>query len=58
MGLIKDTYKTLYGHRDINAAAVTTGKAVSQLGIRGRAESTGLGVFYATRQIISDAKMA
>jgi glutamate dehydrogenase (NAD(P)+) len=57
MSLIKDTYQTLYGHRDINATGVTTGKAVSQMGIRGRSESTGLGVFYATRQIINDKKM-
>jgi glutamate dehydrogenase (NAD(P)+) len=37
MSLIKDTYQMLYGHRDINATGVTTGKAVNQMGIRGRA---------------------
>jgi glutamate dehydrogenase (NAD(P)+) len=58
MSLIKDTYQMLYGHRDINATGVTTGKAVNQMGIRGRAESTGLGLYYSTRQIISDVKMA
>lgn len=58
MTLIKDTYQNLYGHRDINAAGVSTGKHINQMGIRGRSESTGLGVFYATRQILSDAKMA
>ena len=54
MSLIKDTYQNLYGHRDINAAGVTTGKHVQNMGIRGRSESTGLGVFYATREILNN----
>lgn len=57
MSIMKDTYQSFYGHRDINAAAVTTGKHVGQQGIRGRAESTGLGVFYATRQILENAQL-
>lgn len=36
MSLIKDTYQNFYGHRDINAAGVSTGKHVNQMGIRGR----------------------
>ena len=36
MSIIKDTYQNLYGHRDINAAGVTTGKHVQNMGIRGR----------------------
>ncbi len=36
MSLIKDTYQNLYGHRDINATGVSTGKHVNQMGIRGR----------------------
>lgn len=36
MSLIKDTYQNLYGHRDINASGVSTGKHVNQMGIRGR----------------------
>jgi len=36
MTLIMDTYQNIYGHRDINSAAVTTGKAISHMGIRGR----------------------
>ncbi len=43
------TYQAYYGHQDINAEAVTTGKAASVGGISGRRESTGLGVFYAAR---------
>ena len=52
MTLIKDQYQVLYGHRDINYAGVTTGKDVAHHGIRGREEATGLGVYYATRQIL------
>lgn len=36
MTIIKDTYQSLYGHRDINYAGVTTGKSVHRHGIRGR----------------------
>lgn len=54
MTLIKDQYQLLYGHRDINYAGVTTGKYVAHHGIRGREEATGLGVYYATRQILSN----
>lgn len=58
MSWMKSTYATYYGHEDINADAVTTGKAHSVGGISGRRESTGLGVFYATRQVLSNAKVA
>jgi glutamate dehydrogenase (NAD(P)+) len=50
--MIKDQYQHLYGHRDLNYAGVTTGKDVHHHGIRGREEATGLGVFYAARQIL------
>ena len=58
MTLIMDTYQSIFGHRDINSAAVTTGKSIVHMGIRGRTESTGLGVYYATKQILSDAHQA
>lgn len=58
MSLIKDTYQNLFGHRDINAAGVTTGKHVQNMGIRGRAESTGLGVFYSAREILSNETLS
>lgn len=54
MTIIKDQYQVLYGHRDINYAGVTTGKEINHHGIRGREEATGLGVYYATRQILSN----
>jgi glutamate dehydrogenase (NAD(P)+) len=56
MTLIKDQYQQLYGHRDINYAGVTTGKSIQHHGIRGREEATGLGVYYSTRQILSNAE--
>jgi glutamate dehydrogenase (NAD(P)+) len=58
MSWMKSTYQAYYGHQDINADAVTTGKWKRQGGISGRQESTGLGVFFATRQLLNDARMA
>lgn len=52
---MKSTYQAYYGHTDINADAVTTGKWKRQGGVSGRRESTGLGVFYSTRQLLNDA---
>jgi len=54
MSWMKDAYTKFAGHRDINAQGVVTGKSIEQGGIHGRTESTGLGVFYATRDILSD----
>ena len=54
MTLIKDQYQALYGHRDINYSGITTGKDVTHHGIRGREEATGLGVYYAARQILNN----
>lgn len=49
MSWIKDTYTMLYGMDDISAPACVTGKPLSQGGIAGRTEATGLGVFYGTK---------
>ena len=57
MSWMKSTYSAYYGHEDINADAVTTGKARNLGGINGRTESTGLGVFYATRQMLNDPRV-
>ena len=51
MTWMKDAYKTVYGEKDINAEACTTGKFIEQGGIEGRTESTGLGMFYGLRQL-------
>ena len=54
MTWMKDTYATIFGDKDINAEAVTTGKFISEGGIAGRVESTGLGVYYGLRQLMND----
>lgn len=48
MSWIADTYKAMTN--DLDADGCVTGKPVSQGGIRGRKEATGLGVFYGTRE--------
>lgn len=58
MSWMKSTYQAYYGHEDINADAVTTGKAKNLGGILGRREATGLGVFYAARQVLNHPAIA
>jgi len=53
MTWIKDTYMNVKGEQDINAEGCCTGKFIAQGGITGRAESTGLGVYYAIREMTS-----
>jgi glutamate dehydrogenase (NAD(P)+) len=52
MTWIKDTYCAWKGSSDINAEGCCTGKYIQQGGINGRTESTGLGVFYGTKQLM------
>ena len=54
MTWIKDTYQYLYGESDINADGCATGKLLSQGGIAGRTESTGLGVYYVLRKLMGN----
>ncbi|WP_276133748.1 Glu/Leu/Phe/Val family dehydrogenase [Polluticoccus soli] len=49
MSWIADTYASLKPG-DVNALGCVTGKPVSQGGVRGRTEATGLGVFYGVRE--------
>lgn len=53
MTWIKDTYQSLKGETDINYEGCCTGKYISQGGIAGRAESTGLGVYYGIRELLN-----
>jgi len=53
MTWIKDTYVSVMGEKDINAEGCCTGKFISQGGIAGRTESTGLGVYYALRELMN-----
>lgn len=45
MAWIADTYRTFYP-RDIDALGCVTGKPVTQGGVQGRTDATGLGVYY------------
>jgi len=53
MTWIKDTYMNVKGETDINAEGCATGKFIQQGGINGRTESTGLGVYYAIRELLN-----
>jgi len=53
MTWIKDTYQQIKGEQDINSEGCCTGKFIQQGGIKGRAESTGLGVFYAIKELLN-----
>lgn len=50
MAWIVDTYTSLRPG-EIDAAGCVTGKPVTQGGVRGRREATGLGVFYGIREV-------
>jgi glutamate dehydrogenase (NAD(P)+) len=50
MAWILDTYTAMHPG-EIDAAACVTGKPVSQGGVRGRKEATGLGVFYGLTEV-------
>jgi glutamate dehydrogenase (NAD(P)+) len=50
MAWIVDTYQSLKPG-EIDAAGCVTGKPVSQGGVRGRTEATGLGVYYGIREV-------
>ncbi|XP_002961784.2 glutamate dehydrogenase, mitochondrial [Selaginella moellendorffii] len=53
MAWIKDTYSFLR-HTDINASGCVTGKPISEGGIQGRQEATGLGAFFVLREFFND----
>lgn len=55
MSWIADTYASL-NPGDINALGCVTGKPVSQGGVRGRTEATGLGIFYGVREMCNVAE--
>src|SRR5436190_4393926 len=52
MSWIVDTYSAMHPG-EIDAAGCVTGKPVSQGGVRGRREATGLGVFFGIREVCS-----
>ncbi len=56
MAWIVDTYQSLKPG-EIDAAGCVTGKPVTQGGVRGRREATGLGVFYGLREVCNMPKV-
>jgi glutamate dehydrogenase (NAD(P)+) len=56
MSWIVDTYMSL-NPGEIDAAGCVTGKPVTQGGVRGRTEATGLGVYQGVREMCNDAEM-
>jgi glutamate dehydrogenase (NAD(P)+) len=52
MSWVLDTYRQFHPN-DVNAAACVTGKPVTQGGVRGRTEATGLGVYFCIRDFLS-----
>jgi glutamate dehydrogenase (NAD(P)+) len=56
MSWIVDTYMSLRPG-EIDAAGCVTGKPVTQGGVRGRTEATGLGVYYGVREMCDDVEM-
>ena len=56
MAWILDTYVAMHPG-EIDSAACVTGKPVSQGGVRGRREATGLGVFYGLTEICNMATL-
>jgi len=53
MDVLHDTYRTLYGLKEIDGSACVTGKSADAGGINGRTESTGLGVYYMARDVLT-----
>ncbi|XP_063932332.1 glutamate dehydrogenase, mitochondrial-like [Zophobas morio] len=51
MAWIKDTYQQ-FNINDVNSSACVTGKPVTQGGVRGRTEATGMGVYFGIRDFL------
>jgi len=56
MSWILDTYSAMHPG-EIDSLACGTGKPVTQGGVRGRREATGLGVFYGIREVCNNEDM-
>lgn len=54
MDIMMDTYRTLFGHNNIDAEGCVTGKSIQVGGIAGRTESTGYGVFIISKNIFEE----
>ncbi len=56
MAWIADTYQA-FKYGEISALGCVTGKPVGQGGIRGRAEATGLGIYFGLREALQDSEL-
>lgn len=56
MAWIADTYQA-FKYGEISALGCVTGKPVGQGGIRGRAEATGLGIYFGLREALQDTEL-
>lgn len=56
MAWILDTYVAMHPG-EVDAAGCVTGKPVSQGGVRGRTEATGMGVFFGIREVCNMGEM-
>lgn len=56
MSWIVDTYMSLRPG-EIDGAGCVTGKPITQGGVRGRTEATGLGVYFGVREMVNDLDM-
>ena len=56
MAWIADTYQA-FKYGEISALGCVTGKPVGQGGIRGRAEATGLGIYFGLREALKDSDL-
>lgn len=54
MTWVKDAYTYIYGEEELHAAGCSTGKILSQGGIAGRTESTGMGVYFVLRELLTN----
>ncbi len=52
MAWIADTYNT-FNQNEVNGLGCVTGKPISQHGIRGRTEATGMGVYFGLREAVN-----
>jgi glutamate dehydrogenase (NAD(P)+) len=51
-----NAYKSMSGSKDMNEAAICTGKPLALGGVDGRTEATGLGVFYGIQELLKTPK--
>lgn len=54
MAWITDVCKQVNGDNDMNYLGCVTGKPLELHGIDGRAEATGLGMYYTIREVLND----